>query len=84
MNCALERNPHLSKGLNELPYDWQYGGGHDNWPATRDSRCERYEAADEHVHLDVDGENYPDDFRLDAGAVTAIEDHSGRRRGRLI
>ena len=33
------------------------------------------------IHLDVDGENYPDEFGLDAEAVAAVEEHSGRRRG---
>lgn len=81
VECALDRNPHLAKVHHDLPYDWQYGDGRDNWPVTRDSRCERYEATDEHAHLDVDGETYPDDFGLDAEAVAAIEKHSGRRRG---
>lgn len=80
VECALDRNPHL-RGLNSMPYDWRYGEGYDNWSATRDSRCERYEAADEYIHLDVDGENYPDEFGLDAEAVAAVEEHSGRRRG---
>mgnify|MGYP000272924620 CR=1 FL=1 len=80
VNCALDRNPYL-KDPKELPYDWRYGEGHDNWPVTRDSRCERYEATDGFVHLDVDGETYPDEFGLDAEAVAAIEAHSGRRRG---
>jgi len=77
VECALDRNPHLPK---DLPYDWRCDEGYDNWPATRDSRCERYEAADECIHLDVDGENYPDEFGLDAEAVAAVEEHSGRRR----
>ena len=81
VNCALDRNPHLKDDSPDLPYDWNYGGGRDNWPATRDSRCERYEAADGYIHLDVDGENYPDEFGLDAEAVAAVEEHSGRRRG---
>ena len=75
------RNPHLKDPSPDMPYDWLYGEGRDNWPATRDSRCERYEAADEYIHLDVDGENYPDEFGLDAEAVAAVEEHSGRRRG---
>lgn len=81
VNCALDRNPHLKDHSPDLPYDWSYGEGRDNWPATRDSRCERYEAADTYIHLDVDGENYPDEFGLDAEAVAAVEEHSGRRRG---
>ena len=79
VECALDRNPHLSQSAKKLPYDWDYNGK-DNWPATRDSRCERYEAADGYIHLDVDGENYPDEFGLDAEAVAAVEEHSGRRR----
>lgn len=78
--CALDRNPHL-KASPDMPYDWKYGEDHDNWPATRDSRCERYEATDEHIHLDVDGGYYPDEFPVDAEAVAAVEEHSGRRRG---
>lgn len=78
VNCALDRNPHLASSP-DMPYDWDYNGK-DNWPATRDSRCERYEAADGYIHLDVDGENYPDEFGLDAEAVAAVEEHSGRRR----
>ena len=81
VECALDRNPHLLRGPTELPYDWRYGEGRDNWPVTKDSRCERYDAADEHIHLDVDGENYPDEFAVDAEAVAAVEEHSGRRRG---
>ncbi len=80
MECALDRNPHLKFHSPDMPYDWNYNGK-DNWPATRDSRCERYEAADEYIHLDIDGEIYPDDFGLDAEAVAAVEAHSGRRRG---
>ena len=82
VECALDRNPHLSRSPNDLPYDWRYGEGHDNWPATRDARCDRYEAADGYIHLDVDGENYPDEFGLDAEAeaVAAVEEHSGRSR----
>lgn len=78
VNCALDRNPHLANS-SDLPYDWDYNGK-DNWPATRDSRCERYEESDTYIHLDVDGENYPDEFGLDAEAVAAVEEHSGRRR----
>ena len=81
VNCALDRNPHLKDHPPDLPYNWNYGEGCDNWWATRDSRCERYEAADEYIHLDIDGENYPDEFGLDAEAVAAVEEHSGRRRG---
>lgn len=80
VNCALDRNPHLANHSPDMPYDWRYGDGKDNWPATRDSRCERYEESDTYIHLDVDGENYPDEFRLDAEAVAAVEEHSGRRR----
>lgn len=79
VECALDRNPHLKNQL-DMPYDWRYGEGRDNWPATRDSRCERYEASDVYVHLDIDGTNYPDEFGLDAEAVAAIEEHSGRKR----
>lgn len=79
VHCALDRNPHL-KDRRIMPYDWYYGEGRDNWPATRDSRCERYEAADGYIHLDVDGGNYPEDFGLDVEAVAAVEKHSGRRR----
>lgn len=77
VNCALERNPHLEVSP-DMPYDWNYGDGEDNWPATRNSRCERYEAADEYIHLDVDGHNSPRDFGLDTEATAAIERHSGR------
>ena len=80
VECALGRNPHLSSGPNGLPYDWNYNGK-DNWPATQNSRCERYEAAEDYIHLDVDGAVYPDEFGLDAEAVAAVEEHSGRRRG---
>lgn len=80
VECALDRNPYLRDYSPDMSYDWLYGEGHDNWPATRDSRCERYEASDVYVHLDVDGTNYPDEFGLDAEAVAAIEEHSGRKR----
>lgn len=32
------------------------------------------------IHLDVDGEVYPDEFGLDAEAVDAVERHSGQKR----
>jgi hypothetical protein len=80
-SCALNRNPHLAGKSPYIPRDWQYKDGKDNWSATRDSRCERYEESNTYIHLDVDGENYPDEFGLDEEAVKAVEKHSGRKRG---
>lgn len=79
--CALDKNPHLGADGLDLPHNWHYSADKDNWPATRDSRCERYEGSDSHVQLDVDGENFPDEFHVDAEAIAAIEAHSGRKRG---
>lgn len=73
--CALNKNPNLGQ---QFPHDWDYEDGKDNWPATQNSRCERYEAADRYIHLDVDGETGPDDFGLDQEAVLAVKEHSGR------
>lgn len=73
--CALNKNPHLP---TEKPYDWRVLGT-DNWPKTRDSRCDMYlhtpEGAQQ-VHMDVDCEER-DDFHtiyaaLDIEARIAI------------
>lgn len=82
VHCALNRDANIPKEGVALPYNWTYGDAKDNWPATQSSRCERYEAIGPYyVHLDVDGENYPDEFiGTDLEAVAAIEEHSGRKR----
>jgi hypothetical protein len=48
--CALHLNSNLPA---EEPYDWKRED--DNWPKTKDSRCDRY-AVGEMIHLDVDGD----------------------------
>lgn len=83
--CALDKNPHLrSDPPQDMPYDWDYNDRPDNWPATKNSRCEHYDPLGEgrgHVHLDVDGEDFPGDQAQDIEAAQAIERHSGRTRG---
>lgn len=72
--CALDRNPNLP---HEEPSDWNMDA--DNWPKTKDSRCELYAPGD-YVALDVDGENGPAEFTQDEAAIEAICKHSGRGR----
>lgn len=74
IECALDLNPNLPK---EEPYDWRIVDGKDNWPATANSRCHRYDPSDYMQSLDVDGENAVD--HPDYEARRAISDHSGRR-----
>lgn len=83
--CALDKNPNLiSNPPQDLPYDWRYDNGPDNWSLTRNSRCEKYDPIGERhapVHLDVDGEIFPNEQAWDIEAAQAIEQHSGRTRG---
>ena len=67
VDCAVDRNPHLPA---DEPYNWTTGGG-DQWPATNQSRCERYEAGPT-VHLDVDGEVGPADCTDDEILIALI------------
>ena len=67
IDCALDLNPHLP---SEEPYD--HHGEPDNWPATMNSRCERY-APGEFVHLDVDGEVSAKDCTDDPEVIEAID-----------
>lgn len=76
--CAFDSNPSLVSGVEE-PYDWNKED--DNWPATQNSRCEKYHPAQRMITLDVDGEDFPDDYTDDILAIWAVEQHSGRKRG---
>ena len=67
VNCAIGRNVHLPA---EMPYDWQEDP--DNWPATQDSRCERYVLGNQ-VHLDVEGEVSAKDCTDDPEVIDAID-----------
>lgn len=73
VRCAKDRNPHLPA---DEPYDWKKEP--DNWPMTKDSRCELY-APGEMVALDVDGEDGPADYTEDAEAIAAICAHCERK-----
>lgn len=79
VHCALDQNPHLRGVRHDLPYDWDYRQG-DNWPVTRDSRCEHYAPTDNHVHFDVDGDTSIDDFNVGSEAIDAILKHAGKSR----
>lgn len=72
--CAKNNNQNLPA---EEPFDWD--ASEDNWPKTKESRCELYAAGD-FVKLDVDGEDGPADYTADEEAIVAICDHSGRGR----
>jgi hypothetical protein len=74
ISCAKDKNPNLPA---EEGSDWTKE--HDNWPKTRDSRCELY-APGEMVTLDVDGEDGPGDYTDDEETIAAICAHSGRGR----
>lgn len=67
IDCAVKRNPNLPASE---PYDWRAGS--DNWPATQESRCERY-AKGTMVHLDVDGEVSAKDCTDDPEVIEAID-----------
>lgn len=77
VNCALDKNPYLSGGASE-GHDWNQDPLKDNFPATRDGRCDSYADGGEYLVLDVDGENGPADFTDDPEAIEAICKHSGR------
>lgn len=66
MRCALQLNPNLPA---DEPFDWDRDN--DNWTATKHGRCKRYAAGVE-VHLDVDGDDGPETFTNDEGAIVAI------------
>jgi hypothetical protein len=76
VNCAKDRNKNLP---DSEPYDWKWSAESDKWPKTNSSRCELYAAGDK-VSLDVDGDDYPDDYTSDIEAITVIQEHSGRSR----
>lgn len=73
VHCALNRNPNLSE--EELrPWDWNQGD--DNWPATKDSRCERYATGDQ-IHFDVDGEDTLESQTSDPELLEAFSPSGG-------
>ncbi len=74
--CAKNRNPNLVGAMR--PWDWNQKD--DNWPMTKDSRCDLY-AAGPDVHLDVDGEDSISSQTDDVEQIEAIVAHSGRSAG---
>lgn len=74
VRCAKDKNLNLPA---DKAYDWTPES--DNWPKTKDSRCDLY-APGEMVALDVDGEDGPADYTQDEDAITTICTHSGRGR----
>lgn len=74
--CAKNRNPAIV-GANR-PWDWNQQD--DNWPATKEARCELY-APGKLVSLDVDGENSIAEQTDDVEQIEAIAAHSGRSAG---
>jgi hypothetical protein len=74
MECAKNRNPHLPSAR---PWDWHKEN--DNWPKTRESRCDLY-APGKLVSLDVDNEETVESQTDDAEQLEAIRAHSGRNK----
>lgn len=74
VHCALNKNPALNEA--EEPYDWVKEP--DNWPKTRNGRCESYSEGP-YMTLDVDGDDGPADFTDDAEAIEAICKSSNRK-----
>lgn len=74
VRCAKDKNPNL-------PAEWceDWTPEKDNWPKTKDSRCELY-AVGVQVVLDVEGEDGPANYTQDEEAIDAICAHSGRGR----
>ena len=64
--CAKKRNPNLP--ASEA---WDWKKDEDNWPATKDSRCDLY-APGEMIQLDVDGENTVESQTTDREVIDAI------------
>lgn len=79
VRCALDRNQALIDGNAEEGCDWVQDPEKDNFPATRNGRCEKYSGGAKYFTLDVDGENGPADSTDDAEAIEAICKHSGRK-----
>lgn len=77
VRCALDKNSHLKAGCVQEPFDWNKDP--DNWPATRDSRCEMY-VPGVYVTLDVDRADGPADYSPDEQQIQAICKHAGRGR----
>lgn len=77
--CALDRNTELASNEIDEPYDWNKDPDNDNWPATMEQRCERYEKTERSVELDVEGDVHPSEYAADIGdeAVIAIMLHQG-------
>jgi hypothetical protein len=72
VRCAKDKNPNLPA---DDPFDWKEDPEADNWPKTKDSRCELY-APGPMVHLDVDGETGPADCTDDAEVIAVIAAHA--------
>jgi hypothetical protein len=51
--CAADANPNLPASE---PLDWNMKADADNWPATNQSRCQRYEEG-EMLRLDVEADD---------------------------
>lgn len=83
VRCALDKNKALLEGNSEEGYDWVRDPDNDNFPATRNGRCEMYSGGAAYLTLDVDGEDGPADYTDDIEAIEAICKQSGRKpRGR--
>jgi hypothetical protein len=67
LRCALNRNPNLPA---DVPWDWKQED--DNWPATKDSRCDRY-APGARIHLDVDGDETVEGQTQDPEVLAAFK-----------
>lgn len=74
VRCAKAKNQNLPA---KWPEDWKPES--DNWPKTKDSRCELY-ADGKMVILDVDGDDGPADYIQDEETISAICADSGRGR----
>lgn len=74
VRCALDKNLKLPA---ERPSDWKRDTASDNWPKTRDMRCESYSPGI-YVELDVDGLDGPADYTDDKEQIEAICKDTGR------
>lgn len=74
--CAKNRNPNLRDAMR--PWDWNEKD--DNWPSTKDARCDLY-APGPSINLDVDGEDSISSQTEDLEQIEAIAAHSGRGAG---
>lgn len=82
-HCALDKNPALRTGNNEIPYDWAHDlrrGIYDRWELTRNGMCERYLPLPPMVRaaqFDVDGDTTTEEATegLSGAARRAIRTH---------